>query len=151
MADNKPTLWERMCKTGEKNNLITIDADVALEAYMGEMPVELKEKKIGDVEALGELGTYNRNFGYSFASNVMPRVAQHVKDNEEIQQLSVSFTSPLGIEYGADFARPTTEDPDEETWGQSFVFKQGLDYDERITGELRSTIGNLFSASDDEE
>lgn len=140
-------LWERLCKANE-SNMLSVDGEVATKAFMEGMPEDLRSKTIGDEKALGELGQYRKDFNYRFGSTVGTNLASHVKQHEEINECSLGFTTPDGVGMHVDFARPTDKDADTETWGLSFSHRQSLNFDDRLTSELRSSIGNLFTAEE---
>lgn len=145
MSDSKKvTLWEKM--VNESNKVISVDSEVAVKAFMDEMPKELKAKKIGDVVALGEFGNYRKDFNLKFGSHVGLALANYAKANEEINESSVGFVTPDGVGMHVDFARPTKKDAGTDEWGQSFSHRQTLKSDEQLVTELRKTIGDIFSA-----
>lgn len=141
-------LWTRLTKVD--NKVFSVDESAATQAFMDGMSSELKEKKIGDTEALAELGDYRKDFNAKFGGQVARDMANYVKEHGEVNEVSAGFTTPDRVRMRVDFARPTKE-ADADEWGQSFSHVQSLGYDESLTTTLRSEIGNLFTSTDDEE
>lgn len=145
---SRKSTWEALVDRSKA--LMTVDSAVADDLFFSEMDEGLREKKIGDKEALGELANHRKSFHAKYSTQLARQMADHVKENEEINTMDVGYTTPDGVKMSVGFARPH-DGASEEEWGESFSHRQSLAYEESLVTDLRKELGLKFKASESEE
>lgn len=95
-------------------------------------------------ESVLELAKYDAEWGDSFHRQGAESLASYVKDNEEIDNASISWTSPFK-KYAVDYARPTVDNPTTEDRVNSFSLRTSVDAEDGLLSDVRSRIGNLYA------
>lgn len=130
-------------RSGDEKSLYSVDGDKTKEIYMSNLPQPLKDIGFNE-EHMETYGQYNRDFSEGYFRAHAPEMAKYVKDNEEINTLSVSTDLPGGVELGIDFARPTGDSVTKDEWSGSFGMRNSLRSNDDLAKSLREEIGNLF-------
>lgn len=93
---------------------------------------------------------YTKHFMGAYGKVGGEALANHVKDNENIEALE-AVVNCGGVQFGNFFSRPMNEEPTEEDFAAAFGFGIAMPKPASLEKDVRPSLGKLFFDEDDEE